>query len=115
MRQILIVAAPAALFCAVLATFLLVRRARHRAALAARIRPEPQSVVHVLTSDRELREAIERASRFERGVAERLESRAAHYESLLGPSGAPELRRVPPRDADGARGRADAARQPRLA
>lgn len=115
MRQILIVAAPAAAFCVLLAALLLVRSARRRAAAAARARPEPQSVVHVLTSDRELREAVERASRFERGVAEQLETRAARYESLLGAVGPPELRRVPSSsDPDGAR-RAEGAHQPRLA
>lgn len=60
-------------------------------------RPEPDSVVHVLAGDGELRAAIERASRFERDVAELLESRAARYESLLvRPAGSavPELRSV---------------------
>lgn len=57
-----------------------VRRARRA---AARPRPEPHSVVHLLAGEGELRDAIERACRFEREVAEMLEERAARYESLL--------------------------------
>lgn len=116
MRQIVIVAAPLAALCVLVATAVLVRRvARHRAAAAGLVRPEPQSVVHVLTTDSELREAVERATRFERGVAELLESRAARYESLLRASPTHELRTVPQRDTGVARSRTDGAPQPRLA
>lgn len=105
MHHIVVLAAPVAgVLVAVVAAGLVARRAtRRRVALAAEQRPEPRSVVHVLVDEHELRAAVERASRFERGVAEALESRAARYESLLGESllgaTAPDLRAVRTHDA----------------
>lgn len=73
--------------------------ARTRAARNATARPEPHSVVHLLVTDGELREAVERASRFERTMAEALEHRAAHYESLLSPPRAADIRPLADPDA----------------
>jgi len=70
---------------------------RRRARTGPPARPEPRSVVHLLASG-ELREAVERASQFERGVAEILESRAARYESLLAGAAPTELRPVRDRE-----------------
>lgn len=96
MRHVVIFAAPAAglVVLAVIVVLLAARSARRRAALARAARPQPSSVVHLLTDERELREAIARASRFEREVAELVEHRAARYESLLSRP-APDLRPAP--------------------
>ena len=83
--------------CALVIHRMTVRRCKN---LVRPARPEPRSVVHLLLSDDELRDAIERATRFERSVAEALEQRAAHYESLLMPSLPPELRPVPVPEPD---------------
>lgn len=64
------------------------RAARRRGTTGTPRRPLPASVVHVLTDEHELREALERASRFEHDIAHLVEGRAARYESLL-PSPAP--------------------------
>lgn len=70
------------------------RAARRRAAAAATRRVQPASVVHLLTDEQELREALERASRFEHEVAGLVESRAARYESLLAHPGPARLRTI---------------------
>jgi hypothetical protein len=116
MHEILIVATAVFAVCVALGTALVVgHRQRRRAAQGSSARPEPRSVVRLLTSDAELKEAVERASRFERAVAELLESRAARYESLLSPPSAPGLRFVPPPDAATEREDAEPTRQPRPA
>ncbi len=57
---------------------------RHRAA-AAEPAPltEPRSMMHVIESDEELREALSRAAQSEREVAEIALGRAAEYEEML--------------------------------
>ena len=77
--------------------------ARARASRNATARPEPHSVVHLLVTDGELREAVERASRFERTLAEALEHRAARYESLLSPPQPADIRPLADPDAGAAR------------
>lgn len=100
----ILVAAPVGA-CVLLAAGVVLCRviARTRSARGAAPRPEPHSVVHLLMGDGELREAVERASRFERSVAEALEHRAARYESLLSPPQAADIRPLPDPDAGATR------------
>jgi hypothetical protein len=44
---------------------------------------EPRSMVHVIESEEELRAAIDRATQFERDVADAARARAAHYEEAI--------------------------------
>ncbi len=56
------------------------RRWRQDSAAPAEV---PRSLVRVLHGDDELREALERAARFEHGVAASLRARASRYEAML--------------------------------
>jgi hypothetical protein len=58
------------------------RRADSRAEEPVRVR----SLVRVITSEDELRDAVERAARFERMVIERMQTRARRYEDMVAPT-----------------------------
>lgn len=49
-------------------------------------RPEPHSLVRVLRSEEELREAVDRAVRFERSLADRARTRTRRYEDMVHPA-----------------------------
>lgn len=70
---------------------------RHRAAEPLLDDAAPRSLVRVLRSEEELREAVDKAVRFERMLADSVETRTRRYQALL--SAAP-LRRLDP-DAAG--------------
>jgi LPXTG-motif cell wall-anchored protein len=72
----------ACVLAAGVATVLLRRRKRTPAAEE----PQPRSLVRVLRSDEELREAVGRAARFERMLADTMETRARRYEAMVQPS-----------------------------
>lgn len=48
--------------------------------------PAPRSLVRVLRSDEELREAVDRAVRFERVLADTLQTRTRRYEAMVRPA-----------------------------
>ncbi len=68
-------------------------RGRRRAEVTATGAPEqPCSVLHILRSEEELDDALRRAARFERGVAEAAGRRADRYEELIAPAPITEIR-----------------------
>ena len=67
-------------------------RRRVRRARLAVVRPAPNPLVKMLVDDHELAEALERAARFERFVAEKVASRARRYEELMATPAAPARR-----------------------
>jgi len=82
-HHILVLAVLAGAVVAAAVTFVLFWVARHRAVRPlSPARPEPASVVHVIASPSELRDAVQRAARFERDVARLVEQRAARYDLL---------------------------------
>lgn len=53
--------------------------------------PVPRSLVRVLTSDDELRAAVGRAARFERMLADSVQTRTRRYEAMVAPAAIPHL------------------------
>lgn len=49
------------------------------------------SLVRVLTTDEELRDAVHRAASFERAVADRMRTRARRYEAMVAPEQITEI------------------------
>lgn len=60
-------------------------RYRRKSALSVE-EPAPRSMVRVLRSDEELREAVDRAVRFERVLADSLQTRTRRYEAMVRPA-----------------------------
>jgi hypothetical protein len=79
MEILLFVLIGLAVFCAVVVGYSRLRAAGAESASLT----EPRSMVHVIGSEDELREALSRAAQIERDVADVALSRAAQYEEML--------------------------------
>lgn len=105
-HAVILVAPVAGLVALTLLVLVAARRAaRRRVAMAVAARRQPASVVHLLSDEAELREALERASRFEHEVADLVESRAARYESQLAHRAPAPLRTIAEPGAGGSTAR----------
>jgi hypothetical protein len=71
--------------------FGVLRHPRRRAEARVEIPEPPSSLVRVLTSDEELKEAVDRAAYFEQLVADARRSRRRRYEALVPGSTPPDV------------------------